>query len=103
MKLSLCAAVLVGFHATGATAGVDLLKVPATCGPYQEVMAALGTRMPNPQAIAKGGDSHGEDVVLLMTDANYWALVAKMARGKVCVVASGYNWTVIEPKAVDAF
>ena len=89
--------------ATAATAEVDLVKVPATCGPYQDVMAALNARMPNPRAVAKGGDSRGEDVVLLMADANYWALVAKLGPGQVCVVASGYNWTAIEPRVVEAF
>jgi hypothetical protein len=92
-----------GLFATAATAEVDLVKVPATCGAYQEVMAMLSGRMPNPHAIAKGGDSRGEDIVLLIADANYWALVAKVEPDKVCVVASGYNWAVIEPKVVGEF
>ena len=103
MKLAFWLAALPGLAATAATAEVDLVKVPATCGSYQEVMEVLSVRMPNPHAIAKGGDSHGEDVVLLMADANYWALVAKMSAGNVCVVASGYNWTAIAPQVVEAF
>jgi hypothetical protein len=95
--------ILVAFAATAASAEVDLLRVPATCGPYPEVMEVLSGRMPNPHAVATGGDSRGEDVVLLIVDANYWALVAKSAPGTVCVVASGYNWTAIEPKVVEAF
>lgn len=103
MKQAFWALAFIGLFATAATAEVDLVKVPATCGAHQEVMAVLSGRMPNPHAIAKGGDSHGQDVVLLIADANYWALVAKTEPGKVCVVASGYNWTVIEPKIMRAF
>jgi hypothetical protein len=88
---------------TAARAEVDLLKVPATCGPYVEVMEVLSGRMPDPHAIAKGGDSRGEDVVLLIADAGYWALVAKSSPGSVCVVASGYNWTTIDPRIVEVF
>ena len=99
VTLAVSAAVL----ATSAVAEVDLVNVPATCGSYQEVMQVLSVRMPNPKAIAKGGDSRGDDVVLLIADAKYWALVARMSAGKVCVVASGYDWTAIEPKIVEAF
>jgi hypothetical protein len=88
---------------TAANAEVALLKVPATCGPYVEVMDVLSARMPDPRAIATGGDSQGEDVVLLIVDAGYWALVAKSSPGRVCVVASGYDWTTIEPLVVEAF
>ena len=98
--LAISAAVLV---ATSAVAEVDLVNVPVTCGSYQEVMQVLSVRMPNPKAIAKGGDSRGDDVVLLIADADYWALVAKMSAGNVCVVASGYNWTAIAPQIVEAF
>lgn len=103
MVRTLALAAFAGFLATAAHAGVDIVKVPASCGPYEEVMEVLSARMPNPRAIAKGGDSRGEDVVLLMADANYWALVAKTSPGNVCVVASGYNWTDIEPSVVEAF
>ncbi|MCR4283274.1 MAG: hypothetical protein NUV72_09650 [Bauldia sp.] len=96
-------AVFAGFLATTADAEVELMKVPATCGTFQEVTDVLSLRMPDPHAIAKGGDSRGEDVVLLLADANYWALVAKMQPGRVCVVASGYNWTAIEPAGAKAF
>lgn len=88
---------------TAASAEVDIMRVPATCGPYAEVMNVLSARMPNPHAIAKGGDSHGEDVVLLMADSSYWALVAKSSPGNVCVVASGYNWTAMTPEVVESF
>lgn len=88
---------------TAANAEVEIITVPATCGTYQAVMDVLSVRMPNPRAIARGGDSRGEDVVLLIADANYWALVARMSQGNVCVVASGYNWTQIEPRVVESF
>ena len=80
-----------------ANAAVDLVQVPVACGTLQDVQNLLSVNMPSPETIGKGGNSRGEDLVVLLTGATgYWALVATMSPTSVCVVASGRNWTVTE-------
>ncbi len=88
---------------SAAKAEVALIQVPATCGTLKDVRELLSIKMPNPEAVAKGGDSHGEDVAVLLAGDGYWALVANMSPGRVCVVASGYNWTAVVPGEASAF
>lgn len=84
--------------ASTANAAIDLIKVPAMCGTAAEVLETLAVKMPNPQAIGKGGDGRGADIATLFTGNGYWALLALMSPTSVCVVASGYNWTVTDPQ-----
>ena len=103
MKRLIMTVILAGALATGAKAEVTLIQVPATCGTLKDVRELLSVKMPNPEAVAKGGDSHGEDVAVLLAGDGYWALVANMSPGRVCVVASGYNWTPVVPGEASAF
>jgi hypothetical protein len=89
--------------ASTANAAVDLIKVPAMCGTAAEVLNTLAVKMPNPEAIGKGGDGRGKDIATLFTGNGYWALLALMSPDSVCVVASGYNWTVAEPEEAPSY
>ncbi len=81
--------------APAANAAIDIVQVPAMCGGSGEVFDALAVRMPNPEPIGKGGNAQGTQNATLYTGANgYWALLATTSRDEVCVVASGFNWTV---------
>jgi hypothetical protein len=103
MKRTIIAAVLTAVLGTGANAAADLIQVPATCGTVKDVHELLNIKMPHPEPIAKGGNSRGEDVAVLLAGDGYWALVAKLSQDRVCVVASGYNWTTATPGEVNAF
>ena len=85
------------FYSAAAYAEVDLMPVPAMCGSSADVLGTLNSRMPNPQEIGRGGDSRGAPIATLLTGNGYWALLAMMSSDRVCVVASGYNWTVAHP------
>jgi len=89
--------------ASAANAAVDLIKVPAMCGTAAEVLNTLAVKMPNPEAIGKGGDGRGKDIATLFTGNGYWALLAMMSPANVCVVASGYNWTMSEPGQAKSY
>jgi hypothetical protein len=89
--------------ASTANAVVDLIQVPAVCGTSAEVFDTLAIKMPNPNAIGKGGNSRGEDIATLFTGNGYWALIAIMSADSVCVVASGSHWTVTEPEGTKAY
>jgi hypothetical protein len=103
MKLMTSAAALLILAASTAHAEVNLIKVPALCGTAGEVLATLAVKMPKPEAIGKGGDGRGEDIATLFVGNGYWALLAMMSPANVCVVASGYNWTMSEPGAAEAY
>ena len=80
--------------APAANAAIDIVHVPAMCGGASDVFEALAVRMPNPEAIGKGGNVQRTQNATLYTGANgYWALLATTSRNEVCVVASGFNWT----------
>jgi hypothetical protein len=98
MKLAPLAAVLAFMLIAPAARAVDLIKVPAMCGTAAEILETLAVKMPTPQAIGKGGDGRGTDIATLFTGNGYWALLALMSPTSVCVVASGYNWTVTDPQ-----
>lgn len=98
MKRTIIAAALSIIAVPAADAAVDLVQVPVACGTLQEVQNLLDVNMPSPDTIGKGGNSRGEDLVVLLTGASgYWALVATMSPTNVCVVASGRNWKTIDP------
>ena len=103
MKLASVAAVLAFMLTAPAARAVDLIKVPAMCGTAAEVLETLAVKMPNPQAIGKGGDARGTDIATLFTGNGYWALLALMSPTSVCVVASGYNWTVTDPQQETSY
>ena len=103
MTLAPVAAVLAFMLAAPAAYAVDLIKVPVMCGTAAEVLETLAVKMPNPQAIGKGGDGRGTDIATLFTGNGYWALLALMSPTSVCVVASGYNWTVTDPQQADSY
>lgn len=89
--------------ASTANAGVDLIKVSALCGTAAEVLNSLAVKMPNPEAIGKGGDGRGKDIATLFAGNGYWALLALMSPDSVCVVASGYNWTAPSPEVAKSY
>ena len=91
------------FAASAANAAVDLIEVPAMCGTAAEVLNTLAVKMPNPEAIGKGGDGRGKDIATLFTGNGYWALLALMSPDSVCVVASGYTWRVTEPEQASSY
>lgn len=98
MKRTMIAAALSILAAPAANAAVDLVQVPVACGTLQDVQNLLDVNMPSPDTIGKGGNSRGEDLVVLLTGATgYWALVATMSPTNVCVIASGRNWQTIDP------
>ena len=97
------AAALAILPAPAAHAAVELVQVSAACGTMAEVHELLAVNMPHPEPIGKGGDSHGQDLVVLFTGTGYWALVAKLSADRVCVVASGRNWTAVVPGEAEAF
>jgi len=104
MKRRIIAAALGILAASAANAAVDLVQVPVACGTLQDVQNLLSVNMPSPETIGKGGNSRGEDLVVLLTGATgYWALVATMSPTNVCVVASGRNWRTIEPEGAKAY
>ena len=103
MKLAPVAAVLAFMLATSAAHAVDLIKVPVMCGTAAEVLETLAVKMPNPQAIGKGGDGQGTDIATLFMGNGYWALLALMSPTSVCVVASGYNWTVADAQQAPSY
>lgn len=100
---SVATALALILAASAANAAVDLIKVPAMCGTSTEVLNALAVKMPNPEAIGKGGDGRGKDIATLFTGNGYWALLALMSSDSVCVVASGRNWTVTEPEEAPSY
>ena len=89
--------------ASAANATVDLIKVPAVCGTAAEVLNSLAVKMPNPEAIGIGGDGRGNDIATLFTGNGYWALLALMSPESVCVVASGYSWTLTDPQQAKSY
>jgi hypothetical protein len=89
--------------APAANAAVDIIQVPAMCGPSADVLEALAVRMPNPEPIGKGGNSTGSQIATLFTGNGYWALLATMSPKEVCVVASGFNWTGREVSGARSF
>jgi hypothetical protein len=98
MKCLFVVATLAVLAAPTAHASVDLVQVPAACGTLQDVLELLNVNMPSPETIGKGGNSRGDDLVVLLTaSTGYWALVATMSPTNVCVVASGRGWKTIEP------
>ena len=103
MKLAPVAAVLAFMLTAPAAHAVDLVQVPAMCGTAADVLSTLAVKMPNPEAIGKGGDSRGQEVATLFTGNGYWALLALMSPDKVCVVASGRNWTVADPRQARSY
>lgn len=92
MKRAIAIAALAVFAATAPNAAADLVQVPAACGTMEDVYQLLSRNMPHPKPIGKGGDSRGNDLVVLFAGSNYWALVAKLSPNQVCIVASGRNW-----------
>jgi hypothetical protein len=103
MKLAPVATVLAFMLTAPAAHAVDLIKVPAMCGTAAEILETLALKMPNPRAIGKGGDGRGTDIATLFTGNGYWALLALMSPTSVCVVASGYNWTVTDPQQATSY
>ena len=105
MKPQIVAAALVSIIAApAARAEINLVQVPAACGTLKDVQDLLSANLPNPVTLGKGGNSRGEDLVVLLTGASgYWALVATMSPTNVCVVASGRNWKTIEPRGTKAY
>ena len=80
MKRLIVGAALSLFAAPAANAAVDLVRVPAACGTLHDIQNLLSANMPSPKTIGKGGNSRGEDLVVLLTgDSGYWALVATMS------------------------
>ncbi|MEX0853455.1 MAG: hypothetical protein WD036_09280 [Bauldia sp.] len=97
MKRRTIIAALAMFAGSAASANVKLIQVPAACSTVEDIQEMLSVNMATRQAVGKGGNSRGEDlVVLLAGTTGYWALVATMSPTSVCVVASGRNWTNIE-------
>ena len=45
----------------------------------------------------------GAEIATLFTGNGYWALLATMSPDSVCVVASGFNWTVTEPGEAPSY
>jgi hypothetical protein len=103
MTQRIVALALALFATTPVNAEIDLVKVATPCGTLEDVYDLLHPKMPTSTTIGKGGDSRGEQIAILLTGEDYWALVATLAPGRVCVVASGRNWTVTEPGAAKAF
>lgn len=103
MKFAPAAAALAFMLTASAAHAVDLIKVPVMCGTAAEVLETLAVKMPNPRAIGKGGDGRGADIATLFTGNGYWALLALMSPTSVCVVASGYNWTVADPQQAPSY
>jgi hypothetical protein len=103
MKRMIVALALSVFTIPAADAAVGLVQVPVACGTIEEVHTLLGVNMPKPEAIGKGDDSGGHDMVVLFTGSGYWALVTKVSADGLCVVASGHNWTVKEPRPATGF
>jgi hypothetical protein len=96
------AALLSIFSGPAAHAEINLVQTPAPCGTLQDVQDLLN--LATPRIIGKGGNSLGEDlVVLLKGPSGYWALIARMSPTKVCVLASGRNWKTIEPGGPKAY
>ena len=89
--------------AATASAAASLISVPAVCGTAADVLGTLAVKMPNPEEIGSGRDREGTPIATLFRGNGYWALIATMSSNKVCVVASGHNWTVIEPPQEKAF
>jgi hypothetical protein len=105
MKRSIIAIITGILTAPAAHAAADLVKVPVACGTLQDIKDLLGVNMPSPETLGKGGNSRGEDLVVLLSSptTGYWALVATMSPESVCVVASGRNWQALKPGTVKAF
>lgn len=97
MKSNLVTLAVFSMLSSSAHAAVDLVNVPIACGSVAEVHELLRINMPGQEAIGKGEDSVGNDVAVLLTDAGHWAMVTKFTDGRVCVIASGRNWTLTAP------
>ncbi|CAN5331660.1 hypothetical protein BH10PSE9_BH10PSE9_20440 [soil metagenome] len=80
-----------------AHAEVGLVSVPVLCGTSADVMNTLAVKMPTPEEIGGGGDGRGVPIATLLTGNGYWALLAMLSSDRVCVVASGHDWTVTDP------
>ena len=98
MKQAVALAFVVLFPAT-ARAEIDLVRVPALCGTFAEVLGVLDAKMPDPEEIGRGTDNGGAPIATLLAGNGYWALLATMSGDRVCVVASGYNWAVAQQPA----
>jgi len=95
------AAALTFSVAPSANAAIDLVQVPAACGTLKDVYDLLNVNMPVRVTIGKGGDSRGDDLVVLFNGAGgHWALVAALSPNSYCVVASGRNWRTVTPQTV---
>ena len=104
MRLAIGFGVLaLAVGATVAQAEVSLHDVPALCGPSVEILDTLGQKMPDPVAIGTGGDSRGEKVATLFVGNGYWALLALVSPERVCVVASGHDWTSAASGVSDSY
>ena len=103
MKRRIIVAALGIIAAPVANAAVGLSQVPAACRTVDEVRNLLSAKMPDPEEIGKGGDSKGAKIATMLVGNGYWALLATLAPDKVCVVASGHNWTIIEPASAKSY
>ena len=91
------AVVFFQFSLNLAQAEVNLVQVPVACGPVAEINDLLHNYMPGMSNIGKGSDARGQDVAVLFTGPEHWALVATTSANLLCVVASGSNWTAAPP------
>lgn len=103
MKSSAIATFCILASNSSVHAAVDLVQVPIACGTLSEVGDLLSLRMQGTTIIGKGENSKGQDVAVLFSGSGRWALVTKFSAGKVCVVASGRNWTDVAPAAANIF
>ena len=96
MKRMIFAATFGILGGSASNAEIILEKVATPCGTPKEVHDILKINMPSPRTIGKGGDSQGNEIAILFTGDNYWALVATMSVDRLCIVASGRTWQVID-------
>ncbi len=103
MTKLLLAALLVAVTCQSALASVDLVQVPIACGTLEEVSDLLKLKMHESATLGKGANSKGEDVAALFSGSGRWALVTRFSIDRVCVVASGRNWTPMERSSANLF
>lgn len=103
MKCKMIASSFFLFNALAAQAEIALVQVPIACGAFEDINKLLKIKMPKPMAIASGSDSQGDKIVVLVTGTEHWALVTKFTEDRLCIVASGRNWTATEQPMAKTF
>lgn len=97
----ICAALLFCLSFTRSALAMDLVQVPIVCGSVDEVNQLLSLKMDDSTALGEGSDKHGQRVAALFTTEDRWAVVTKSPDGRVCIVASGRNWQVMEQTSAN--